>query len=195
MAIAGTYEAVCVFCASSDAVDPVYVDAAKELGGLLPRVTPEIVYGGAALGLMREVAQAAREAGCRVCGVIPEMLVAAGIANEEADDLVVTEDMADRKAVMNSRSGAFVALPGGLGTLEELLEMMTLKQLGYHDKPIVVLNTAGFYDALGALLENLIAARFAKEDLRNLYILADSPEEAIHALERYEAPQLERKWF
>lgn len=195
MATAGTYEAVCVFCSSSDAVDPVYVRAAKELGGLLPRVTPEMVYGGAAVGLMREVAHEAREAGCRVCGVIPERLVAAGIATEEADDLVVTDDLAGRKAAMNSRSGAFVALPGGLGTLEELLEMMTLKQLGYHDKPIVVLNTAGFYDALKALFENLILARFAKEDLRNLYILADSPEEAIHALKRYEAPQLERKWF
>ncbi len=195
MAIAGTYEAVCVFCSSSDAVDPVYVQAARDLGGLLPRVTSELVYGGTSVGLMREVAQTAREAGCRVCGVIPETLVAAGIAEEETDDLVVTEDMADRKAIMNSRSGAFVALPGGLGTLEELLEMMTLKQLKYHDKPIVALNTAGFYDALGALLENLIAARFAKEDLRDLYIRADSPEEAIDALARYEAPQLERKWF
>ena len=195
MAMGEAYEAVCVFCSSSDAVAPVYVHAARELGGLLARLTPEMVYGGTSVGLMREVAQAAREAGCRVCGVIPQTLVAAGIANEEADDLVVTESLAERKAVMNSRSGAFVALPGGLGTLEELLEMMTLKQLGYHDKPIVALNTAGFYDALDALFQNLIAARFAKDDLRNLYILADSPEEAVHALEWYEAPQLERKWF
>ena len=148
---------ICVFCSSSDV-------AVAELGGLAAQAGQELaarghelVYGGTAVGLMAVLARAVHAAGGRITGIVPELLVERGLADEACDELVVTADMGDRKTAMVARSDAFLALPGGLGTLDELLEVVTLKQLGYHSKPIAIHNPDGFWDPLVALFARLHA--------------------------------------
>src|SRR5437867_216516 len=133
--------AICVFSSSSDAVAPHYVELAQSFGALLARRHMGLVYGAGRVGLMGVLARAVHAHGGRVIGVIPDFLRAQEVAYEEADELIVTRDLRERKAIMESRYDAFVALPGGFGTLEEILEILTLKQLATHAKPVVFLNT------------------------------------------------------
>jgi uncharacterized protein (TIGR00730 family) len=130
-----------------------------------------------------------------VIGVIPEKLRDLSLAYEEADELIVTTDLRQRKAIMESRADAFVALPGGFGTLEEVMEVLTLKQLDYHGKPLVFLNTNGIYNGLLAFFDSLFAQRFVKDSLRELYFVAEQPEEVFAYLDAYEPPVPEAKWF
>ena len=174
---------VCVYCSSSASIDPTHLVAAEELGRLLARAGHHLVWGGASLGLMGEVARAVRAAGGRTVGVIPEALVAREIADHDADELIVTADMAGRKAEMSARADAFVALPGGFGTLEELLEQLTLRLLGYHDKPIVLVDVDGFWQPLLALFEHLYERRFAPPECRDAYAVATTPSEVLALLE------------
>ena len=133
---------ICVFCASSSAVAEVYVDVARRLGRRLAERGDRLVYGGGNIGLMGTLATACHERGGYIVGVIPESLKDKELAYEAADELIVTQDMRGRKTIMEKNADAFIALPGGFGTLEELLEIITLRQLHYHDKPVVILNTA-----------------------------------------------------
>lgn len=142
---------------------------------------------------MGVLAKAVHENGGKVIGVIPRALLASGLAYRQANELIVTETLRERKAAMEERSDAFVALPGGIGTLEELLEIITLKQLGYHAKPIVILNTNGFFDPLLAQLERCIAQKFVGPELRNLYFVASSVEEALRYMESSEKDLIRRK--
>ncbi len=158
---------ICVFCSSSDALDAVYFDAAAALGAEIARRGCTLVYGGGKWGLMGAVARAVHTAEGRVVGVIPESLMAQAYA--DADELIHTPDMRARKAAMEARADAFIGLPGGFGTLEELLEIITLKQLGFHTKPIVLLNVAGFYDSLLAMFEQMYRHRFANPAFNQLY--------------------------
>lgn len=186
---------VCVYCSSSDRVDRAYFAVAERMGDLLAARSHLLVYGGGRVGLMGALARAVHEGGGRVFGVIPEALKAAeGIAYELADDLVVTETMQERKAMMYRKADAFVVLPGGFGTLEEFLEVLTLKQLRYHDKAIVLVNTGGFYDPLLALFEHLFRERFARTQHRNLYHLAGTPEDALAYVEAYRPAAAHSKW-
>ena len=188
-------KSICVYCSSSEAVAPLYFDAAKELARSLAREGYEFVYGGTHMGLMGAMARTVHEEGGRVVGVIPEALAERGITYEAADELIVTPDMRERKAVMANRAGAFVSLPGGFGTLEELLETITQKQLRYHSKPIVLLNTAGFYNKLMGLFENFFELNFAKPAYRELYRLAEDPDEVMSYLEAYVPREVEAKWY
>ena len=175
---------ICVYCSSSDRVEARYFEAATEAGRLLAARGHALVYGGGSVGLMGAVARAVHEGGGRVVGAIPERLKRIeGVAYEWADELVVTATMQERKAVLFTRADAFLVLPGGFGTLEELLEVLTLRTLGYHDKPIALVNTAGFYRPLLDLFEHVYAGRFARERVRALYHVADTPEGALDYLD------------
>ena len=187
-------ETVCVYASSSDVVDGAYREAAAELGAEAARRGLTLVYGGAHVGLMRHAAEAAQAAGGRVIGVIPRAIEARGIAHAGADELIITRDMRERKAEMERRADAFIALPGGFGTLEELAEILVLRQLRYHSKPVVLLNTNGFYDPLLALFEHFYQSRMARPEHRELYAVARTPAEA---LDRAADPAVElpEKWI
>ncbi len=188
-------ESICVYCSSSDAVDGAYFKAAGELGAEMARRNLRLVYGGTDVGLMGVVAKAAKNGGGQVIGVIPEAIRAMGIASTLDDELVVTPDMRSRKAVMEDRADAFIALPGGFGTLEELLEAITHRQLRYHNKPIVLLNVGGFYDPLAALFDELFEHGFAKPKYRALYAIAPTPAAAVDLAMTEAAEPLPSKWF
>ncbi len=185
---------ICVYCSSSDAVEPHYFDAARSLGEQVAARGHSLVYGGADVGLMGALARSARQGGARVIGVIPEAIHEKGIAAKEIDELIVTPDLRSRKQAMEERADAFIALPGGFGTLEELLEVVTLRQLQLHAKPIVLLNVDGFYDPLLALFEQLYRGRFAKDAHRRTYAVAAHPAEALDLAEQA-TPPLPAKWF
>jgi uncharacterized protein (TIGR00730 family) len=182
---------ICVFCSSSDALDAVYFDAAAALGAEIARRGCTLVYGGGKWGLMGAIARAAHAAEGRVVGVIPESLMPQAYA--DADELVRTPDMRARKAAMEARADAFIGLPGGFGTLEELLEIMTLKQLGFHTKPIVLLNVAGFYDGLLAVFEQMYRHRFANSAFSQLYHVTPGASDALAYIEAYEPVDLPDK--
>ena len=145
---------VCVFCGSKSGTSAAYVESAKRLGTAIARKGHGLVYGGGNVGLMGAVAEAAHEAGATVTGVIPEALLPVEISGKTVGEMIVVKDMHERKATMAKLADAFVALPGGLGTMEELFEVATWKQLGFHAKPVIMLNVDGYYDGLISFLEN-----------------------------------------
>ena len=166
---------VCVYCGSRAGVDAAYAEAARATGQWIGSHGGQLVYGGGRNGLMGIVAQATQEAGGRVVGIIPKALVDKEQANHHCDELHVVDTMHERKAMMAERSDAFVALPGGIGTFEELFEVWTWRQLGYHDKPIGLLNVAGYYDALLGFLHTSVASGFMGEwQMGLLHASADS---------------------
>jgi len=188
------FRSICVYCSSSSAVAPVYFAAARELGTELARRGLTLVYGGARVGLMGAVATAVKASGGRVVGVIPEMLMMQELVYEENDELIITRDMRDRKATMMERSDAFLVLPGGFGTLEEFFETFTLRQLHRHSKPIIFLNTQGYYAPLLALFEHLYREQFAKP-CRELYYVASDVTDAFSHLDSYVPIEPPDKWF
>jgi uncharacterized protein (TIGR00730 family) len=188
---------VCVYCSSSGAVDDVHVAAARELGTALGRRGDVLVWGGASVGLMGELARAARAAGGHTVGVIPEALLAVEIADHEADELLVTPDMGARKAEMARRADAFVALPGGFGTLEELLEQLTLRLLRLHAKPVVIVDVDGYWAPLLALFEHLYETHMARPESRDAYVVVPTVAAALDALDAAAAAdgsELPTKW-
>jgi uncharacterized protein (TIGR00730 family) len=186
---------VCVYCSSSAAVDPSHVAVARDLGTALGERGEVLVWGGATVGLMGEVARAARAAGGRTVGVIPEALRAVEIADHAADELVVTPDMLSRKGELARRADAFVALPGGFGTLEELLEQLTGRLLGFHDKPIVLVDVGGFWQPLLELFEHLYRERFARPESRRAYTVVSDVEGVLAALDAPAGDPLPSKWL
>lgn len=154
---------ICVYCGSRPGGDPLFTTAAQAVGRWIGEHGGQLVYGGGRSGLMGEVAQATHQAGGRVVGVIPQALVDKELANHACDELHIVQTMHERKAIMAERSDAFLALPGGIGTFEELFEVWTWRQLGYHDKPIGLLNVAGYYDALGNFLQSSVRSGFMGE--------------------------------
>ncbi len=186
---------LCVYCSSSNSIAPEYSTVTRELGEEIVARGWDLVYGGTTAGLMGILADAVMEAGGKVTGVIPGHIGNRGIAHRNLSELIVTADMRERKAIMDQRADAFLALPGGLGTLEEVFEMLTLKQLQIHARPIVFLNTRQFYQPLHAFLEHLIAERFAKPESSSLYHFADSPSEALDHIENYTPSLAGTKWL
>jgi cytokinin riboside 5'-monophosphate phosphoribohydrolase len=186
---------LCVYCSSSSAIAPEYAIAARELGAEIVARGWDLVYGGTTAGLMGILADAAIAAGGKVTGVIPGHIGDRGIAHQNLTELIVTADMRERKGIMDQRADAFLALPGGLGTLEEVFEVLTLKQLQIHSRPIVFLNTRQFYLPLRAFLEHLIVERFAKPESAGLYYFAESPQEALDHIENYEPSLAATKWL
>ena len=174
---------ICVFCSSSDRIDPSYIELAAELGRQLARRGHALVSGGGRVSMMGAVASAARAGGAHTTGVIPEALVGWEVADTDADELLVTPDMRARKAAMDDRSDAFIALPGGIGTLEELLEIWVSRTLGMHGKPVVVLDPDGTYDGLRALGETLRAGGFVRPEALAVLAWAATVAEALDTVE------------
>jgi uncharacterized protein (TIGR00730 family) len=185
---------VCVFCGSNGGAGELYAEAARSFGRTLAERGLRLVYGGAAVGLMGELADAALTAGGEVVGVIPQALVEREIAHAGLTDLHPVKSMHERKALMSDLSDAFVALPGGAGTLEELFEIWTWGQLGHHEKPVGLLNVAGFFDALIAFVDHQVEERFMRVEHRNMLIVEDDPERLLARFETYRAPVVE-KWI
>ncbi len=173
---------VCVFCSSSTAAADDLVAVASRAGAALAARGHSLVYGGTAVGAMAELAAAARAGGARVTGVLPEAWVERGLVDDACDEVVATVTLAERKTAMITRSDAFLAVPGGLGTLDELLEVVTQKQLGLHTAPIAVVGIGGFWDPLAALLDDL-AVRSLARDRDELLWLGDDLEPALDHLE------------
>jgi uncharacterized protein (TIGR00730 family) len=174
--------AVTVYCSSSNHVPDVYPRAAAELGAAVARQGWTLVYGGNCIGCMGAVANAVRDAGGKVVGITPQLMVDEGIGDERCDELIVTPDMRARKALLEQRGDAFIALPGGIGTFEEFFEILVGRVLGTHQKPIVVLNVAGYYDPLIAMIEHGIEHRFIRPKAREAYFVAGTVDDAIRHL-------------
>ena len=174
---------VCVYCASSEQADPVHADTARRLGGLLAGRGDTVVYGGGASGSMRALADGALNAGGKVIGVMPRFMQELEWAHPEITQLIVTQDMHDRKRRMMKMADAVVALPGGSGTFEELLEAITWKRLGLFTRPIVLVNTGGYFDPLIAQLEIAIEGRFMDQRHRSMWTVAASAEEVPAAID------------
>src|SRR6185295_7066083 len=173
---------VCVFCGSSEGSDPAYLQAARALGRHIAEAHARLVYGGASIGLMGEVARAALEAGGEVVGIIPQFLRAREIELATLTELVVTPNMHERKNRMHGLSDAFVVLPGGLGTLEEVLEAMTWAQLGLHKKPVIFVNIKGFWDPLFETFNRVGSHNFARYGLHELYTIVSRAEDVLPAI-------------
>lgn len=172
-----------VFCSSSTRIDPRYVQLAADVGTGLARRGHQLVTGGGSVSCMGAVARAARAGGARTTGVIPRALVAMEVADHGADDLVITDDMRQRKGEMDARADGFLALPGGLGTLEELLEIWVAASLGMHDKPVVVLDVDGLLAPLRDLVDHLVRTGFVHEQARAAAVWVDSVDAAFDVLE------------
>lgn len=185
---------LCVFCGSSPGRDSSYLDAARALGETLAREKIGLVYGGASVGLMGAVADAALGGGGEVIGVMPQSLVDKEIAHNNLPDLRIVGSMHERKALMAELSDGFVALPGGLGTFEELFEVWTWAQLGYHRKPCALLNVSGFYDKLAGFLDEVVERGFVKPIHRSMLIVENDPGRLIDAVRAYEPPAV-AKWI
>ncbi len=186
---------ICVYSSSSNLVDGLYFEKAEELGGMIAKNGDFLLYGGGTIGLMGASAKAAHAAGGKVIGVIPKKLNIKGVVYEHCDELIEARDLRERKSLMDSKSDAFIALPGGFGTLEELMEMITLKQLKYHNKPIVILNTGGFYDQLIELFNTFIKNNFVDAVYKNLFFITDDPKEAISYIDNYVPRRYSDKWI
>ncbi|MDD3921889.1 MAG: TIGR00730 family Rossman fold protein [Eubacteriales bacterium] len=171
---------ICVFASSSQRLEESYYAQAKALGRALAQANAGLVFGGGNLGLMGAVARGAEEKQGRIIGVIPEKLNQPGIAFARCTELIVTDTMHVRKATMEQKSCGFIALPGGFGTLEELLEVITLRQLGYHAHPIVLLEHKGFFEPLIEQFERVFHDGFANDAYRSLYQVTSDPDEAVH---------------
>ena len=185
---------VAVYCSSSDAVDPAYLAQADAFGAALGSRGHTLVYGGASVGSMGRLARAAKAAGARVVGVIPAAMVDVEIANPDCDELIVTTGLRERKAQMDERADAFVALPGGFGTLEELFEILTAKQLGWHDRPVALVDLDRFWRPLVDLCEHLYDRRFARRSFSRQFLLTGDIDAALDRCEAGEDPPAESKW-
>jgi uncharacterized protein (TIGR00730 family) len=186
-----TIRTVCVYCGSGPGNDPAFLQAAHDFGTILAREKVGLVYGGGSLGLMGAVATSVLEHGGRVTGIIPEFLTRQERALRSAHEVIVTRDMHERKQLMFERADAFVALPGGVGTLEELVEQMTWAQLGRHRKPILIANIEGFWDPLLALLDHMRQLAFIRAEYPVNLLVADTVDEILPKLQAAAPPSPE----
>jgi uncharacterized protein (TIGR00730 family) len=173
---------ICVYCAASNQLAESYFAAARELGDGIARRGWSLIYGGGSVGLMGAVAEAVRGGGGKVVGIIPQALLDRERADLQADDLIVTTTLRERKQLMDDHADAFITLPGGFGTLEEVLEILTRRQLAYHDKPIIIVNVGGYFDPLLNMFERIFTSGFAHSRHRKMYHVVSSSEAALAAL-------------
>lgn len=185
---------LCVFCGSSPGANPAYREAAETLGHALAGRGWGLVYGGGKVGIMGAVADATLAAGGEVIGVIPQALMRKELGHKGVTKLEVVGSMHERKKRMADLADGFVALPGGLGTLEEIFETLTWAQLGIHSKPCAFLNVAGYYDPLLEFLDRSVGERFVRAEHREMILVDDSPAALLDRIEAYDAPRLE-KWM
>lgn len=186
---------ICVFSSSSNAIADVYVNEAIDLARLIGQSSYCLVNGGSNVGLMDVITREAGNNGAKTIGVIPEKLRDFNLASLHAHEIIVSGDMMQRKDKMRELSDAFIALAGGFGTLEEILEVITLKQLGYHNKAVVFINTNNFYNDLFMQFEKTYEEKFAKENYRKLYFIAGNAAEAMNYIRNYKPEETVNKWF
>ena len=176
---------VCVFGASSDNIDASYFESVENLGRKLAESSHTVVFGGGAHGLMGAVARGAAKNGGKIIGIAPSFFDVGDILYKDSGELIFTETMAERKKMMEDISDAFIAVPGGVGTFEEFFEVLTLKQLQKHNKPLVIFNVNHYYDKLEELLEEIVKAGFMKRECKSVYKVCTSAEELIEYIENY----------
>ena len=177
---------ICVFASSSSRINTEYEKAASALGLLLARSNMEVVYGGGGIGLMGKLADAVLENGGKITGVIPSFMKDEGWDHSAVNEMIITQDMGERKKTMFAMADAIVALPGGVGTLEELTEAMTLKQLGLFKGPIIILNTLDFYKSLIEFLDHMVKGLFIRYEHKGMWEIANTPEEVLAHLTKNE---------
>lgn len=176
-------KSVGLFCAASEAISSLYVEQAREVGSLLGYMGLTLVYGGASAGLMEATAAAAKEAGAHIIGVVPKLLVVRNRVSSLLDERIVTENLSDRKDNILKHSDILVALPGGIGTLDEIFHVMAAATLDYHGKPVVLYNASGFWNSMIAMLHEFEQSNFVRCDLQSLLLVANSNEELAKILE------------
>jgi len=176
---------ICVFCASATAIDERWLELGREVGAAIAARGHRLVSGGGCVGMMGTVAAGARAGGAHTLGVIPQRLVELEVADSDADELIITDDMTARKLVMMERAEAYLVLPGGLGTLDELFEVWTTATLGLHATPIVLLDADGFYDGLMEWLRGLVDQKFVRPEAFALVQVARTLDEALDVIERF----------
>ncbi|THU62510.1 hypothetical protein C4D60_Mb01t05900 [Musa balbisiana] len=179
------FKRICVFCGSNSGNRTVFSDAALDLGRELVRRRIDLVYGGGSVGLMGLISQAVYDGGCHVLGVIPQALMPLEISGETVGQVKIVSDMHERKALMAQQADAFIALPGGYGTMEEVMEMTTWSQLGIHDKPVGLLNVDGYYNSLLELFDNGVQEGFIKPACRHIVLSASTADELLTKMELY----------
>ena len=180
---------LCVYCGASSGHEPAYADAARALGVQMAHQGIALVYGGGHVGLMGVIADAVLQAGGEVTGIIPKALMDTEIGHAHLTRLLVVRDMHERKALMAEHAQGFIAMPGGIGTLEELFEVMTWMQLGFHEKPVGLLNVQGFYDGLLAFLDHQVQTGFLRAEHRALLIHQSEPASLIKTLQQFQMPE------
>ena len=190
-----TFERVCVYAGSAPGASPAYAEVSRRIVGEVVRRGAGVVYGGGSLGLMGVLADAAVEAGGEVIGVIPRFLEEREVGHHGVTDLRVVETMHERKMLMAELADAFLVLPGGIGTLEEVIEMLSWSQLGLHRKPIGLLDVDGFWGPLVGLLDHMTAEQFVGLDHRKLLLSSDDPIALLDAMEAWEPPAVARQWL
>ena len=178
---------ICVYCGSNIGVNPHYTKAAELIGRDIANCNIKLIYGGGSIGLMGVVAKSVMENGGMVTGIIPGFLKDKEIMLKEVTEHIVTKDMHERKRIMFEKADAFVALPGGIGTLEELVEMLTWSQLGQHMKPILLANIDNFWNPLLELLDHMIMEKFIRVKFKDLYLIEDRPEQIVKRLQEHQA--------
>lgn len=184
---------ICVFCSSNLGSDSIYETTARKLGKLLAKNKHTLIYGGANVGLMRCTAEEVLKNKGQTIGVITHFLAQKHLTQEGLSDLILVDTMQERKAKMTELADGFMVLPGGFGTLEELFEVVTAAQLGFHNKPIAIINTNGYYDFLKKQLENMVKEKMLLQPHANMLLFVDTPEEAFQLMNNYTAPNL-GKW-
>lgn len=185
---------ITVFCGASSGFDPIYSSQALLVGATLAVRKIELVYGAGKIGIMGAVAQGVLDAGGQAIGVIPRFLCSKEIAHDSLTELILVDTMHERKAKMHELSDGIIALPGGFGTLEELFEMLTWAQLGLHKKPIGLLNTDGYYDALITLIQTMVDRGFLKEINQRMLLVSENIDDLLYQMEHYVAPDVP-KWI
>ena len=185
---------ICVYCSSSNHVDKKFFIAAQELGAKIVQKGYGLVYGGTNTGLMGEIAKAVCSLNGKVIGIIPQKIKDHGLAFDCVSELIITENMRQRKELMERHSDIFIAMPGGFGTLEELFEILTSGQLGFHSKPVAIINVNGFYDNLKKQLDFMVNEKMLLEPHAKIAQFVNTPEDALEALNNYTAPKVE-KWI
>lgn len=188
-------KSLCVYCSSSDRLEPKYAAAAEQVGREIARRGWALVYGGGKTGLMGAVARGTKSAGGRVIGVIPEFMKARELEFTEADELISVITMRERKMLMETRADAFLALPGGWGTLEELLEILTLAHLEVLQKPVVLFNQDGYYDDLLRMFDRIVGENFMRETIRGKFAVARTIEEIFPLIEGWKHQLGDAKWY
>jgi hypothetical protein len=187
-------KSITVYCSSSNHVHSEYLEVARTMGRLIAESGYTLVYGGGKVGLMGEVSAGARAAGGKVLGVILQKFQDIGVADPEVREMIAFEDMRSRKRGLEESGDAYIALPGGFGTFEEVTEMLSFKQLGFHNKPIIIVNARGYFDDLIRQFERGFAEHFIEARFGAIYHVVAEPQQAIAVIKNYQPPRLELKY-